>query len=126
MKFTVSIFMILQILSGSTFIPEMCKVPDLISHFYEHQKTESISFINFLHEHYCCEDKGNNQHNHEKLPLKHGPNCCNHSQNTVQYFTYIDDLNISIKENKASFFIEQYCLHETDISNSVWQPPRIA
>jgi hypothetical protein len=126
MKFLFSILMSLQIISGSTFIPEACRLPSLLSHFREHQQEEDISIVNFLHEHYCCENRNAHENQHEQLPLKHCPDCCHHSQNTFQYFTVIDNVDFSLQEKSIAVFSAQYNFRETHFSNTVWQPPRIA
>jgi hypothetical protein len=77
-----------QLLSGGTFLPEVLKLPLLISHFQEHQAEDaSITFFEFLKLHYNDnEHTQNSNHPHEKLPFKHQHDGCTH-------FRLVSDFN---------------------------------
>jgi hypothetical protein len=67
------IVLIIQLSSLSLFagglLTEICRIPLLLEHFEEHEKTnQEISFLSFLNEHYSQNDS--NDSDHGDLPFK--------------------------------------------------------
>ena len=67
------IVLIIQLSSLSLFagglLTEICRIPLLIEHFEEHERTnEEISFLTFLNEHYSQNDSSDSEHGN--LPFK--------------------------------------------------------
>jgi len=73
MRKTLLIVLIIQLSSLSLFagglLTEICRIPLLIEHFEEHERTnEEISFLTFLNEHYSQTDTSDSEHG--DLPFK--------------------------------------------------------
>lgn len=127
MKKIALIFLSLQLMSGNMFAEEIAKLPLLIHHYFEHQKSESASlrFSDFLVEHYF-EDHGKQEDgSHEKLPFKHCHDCCTH-QATSAAFTLPESV-ISVSHAPGILIIPSlvslpYTLH---VHNGIWQPPKV-
>lgn len=73
MRKTLLIVIIIQLSSLSLFagglLTEICRIPLLIEHFEEHERTnEEISFLTFLNEHYSQTDTSDSEHG--DLPFK--------------------------------------------------------
>jgi len=72
-----SIFLGILIFIGSLFpktgIEELRKIPQLITHYQEHLKTENINFFSFLITHYASDhaQNGHSHHGHPSLPSMH-------------------------------------------------------
>lgn len=67
------IVLIIQLSSLSLFagglLTELCRIPLLVEHFEEHEKTnQNISFFSFLNEHYSQTDSNDTEHG--DLPFK--------------------------------------------------------
>jgi len=73
MRKTLLIVLIIQLSSLSLFagglLTEICRIPLLIEHFKEHERTnQEISFLTFLNEHYSQTDTTDSEH--VDLPFK--------------------------------------------------------
>jgi hypothetical protein len=73
MRKALLIVLIIQLSSLSLFagglLTEICRIPLLIEHFEEHEKSNhEISFLTFLNEHYSQNDSSDSEHGN--LPFK--------------------------------------------------------
>jgi len=60
---------------------ELPKIPNLLTHFWEHQEKDNDSFWKFFLEDYAHQEFGHNHHDdeeHEELPF-HGSHQCHHA-----------------------------------------------
>lgn len=124
MKRIVAIFLITIFLWANTSIGQLFKVPNLIEHFNEHKNevvTQSISFIQFLKQHYSKTSE-NNRQEHQDLPFKT-------LDNVVSVFTFCFsqfqfEFSKPIIENKKKFFYKKS--FKSKLITSIWLPPKLA
>jgi hypothetical protein len=129
MKKILVLFIALQLLSGNTLLPELAKIPALITHFKEHKKEiEGLTFFHFLQMHYAdSEHQQTDQQRHGSLPLK-----ASHVAH-AEVFNFPTNLTSpSVFETLLPQNIEQNCLIlyqnpylDSHYGLSVFQPPRV-
>ena len=125
-KFIVISFIFLYLFSA-TEIHQLLKAPALFEHFEEHKsENKSLSFWNFLYEHYKNNSKDADYEKDMKLPFKTSDNC---SQNIL--ITLLTNTKIEIKTFhfesatkpvsvfKKTFFSSHYL-------DTIWQPPQFS
>lgn len=128
MKRTIVILLVLQVLSGNILLPELAKVPQLMQHFYQHQRENgAIDFLSFLKMHYADpEHQKSDPSHHSSLPLKsvssaHAEIVVLHEDihPTVAFAgKFLNFKNPQIPSSENLFF-------DSKIRFSVFQPPRV-
>jgi hypothetical protein len=102
---------------------QLLSIPTLIGHYFEHTETEeNLTFIDYLHEHYCHEHKHCEHHDTGKLPY----------QNVDSGFfslVYIHELQEEIHFLSFSSFPEVNYSHNdrfcSELHRDIWQPPKL-
>jgi hypothetical protein len=124
MRKALLIVIIIQLSSLSLFagglLTEICRIPLLIEHFEEHERTnEEISFLTFLTEHYSESDSKDSDHG--DLPFK----------SQMHASTILLALDLKNKQPEPIEFIEaQSFVFPSSIGNvtnttiAVFQPPQ--
>lgn len=70
MKRVTAIFFLFLFTASFTEVGQMAKIPTLVQHYYSHQQKSSISFLDYLQEHYSSHrDDGDNKEDMQ-LPFK--------------------------------------------------------
>ena len=128
MKRTIVILLIFQVLSGNILMPELAKVPQLMQHFYQHQRENgTIDFLSFLKMHYADpEHQKSDTSRHGSLPLKTVSSA--HAEIVVLH----DEMTPSVCEECSVHIFEKSILSsienpffDSKIRFSVFQPPRV-
>ena len=70
MKTAGSIFLLILLVSTQTPVGQFLKLPVLIQHYVKHQKQQSISFFDFLADHYSTDHRDADLPEDEQLPFK--------------------------------------------------------
>lgn len=131
MKKIVSIFLLLQFLTGNAFAEELVKLPTLFTHFYHHSQEhdDNDNFLDFVVEHYS-DNHEKEEHQEDKdchLPFKHCDGCCVNAHIPLIGFTPNYDVlefNLTISTNNEYFFENEKA--ENACCFSIWQPPKIS
>ena len=118
-----------QLLSGNTFLAEMCKTMELIEHFQEHQvENPSINFLSFLHLHYL--DQNHKQQTDEHQHHKHLPfDNLNTSSSVLLFCDLVPTFSLK-KERIDAFFAQKsiFPSYEKNLCSqylaAIFQPPR--
>lgn len=128
MKRTIVILLVLQVLSGNILLSELAKVPQLIQHFYQHQRENgAIDFFSFLKMHYADpEHQKSDSSRHGSLPLKSASSAhaeiivlSNEMPPSVLFIEKVLNFhNPQIPTSENLFF-------DSKIRFSVFQPPRV-
>ena len=108
-------------------VNELSKLPALLEHFHQHQKTTpGISFIAFLELHYGNPAHHEQDHQtHHKLPFSDHHSAGFQAHHLL--FTMPDcttSFNIACQTIKKSFLYKSPAEHA--IYSSIWQPPRLS
>lgn len=127
MKKIFVISFLLTFLCSNTEICQLLKLPNLIHHYFEHEKKDSsISFVDFLNIHYNKNiNHSDNKNEHGHLPFK---SACSHSVNTVfhlqtQSLVFIRKV-VLIPSKIIIFFCQQfYTSHDLAC---IWLPPKFS
>lgn len=129
-KRLVLIVLCVQITLPSDLLHDIVCLPLLVSHFAHHNHHhESISFIDFVVQHYHEEDLHHDHEDadHENLPFHH------HDQLTVLQQTIIAFSEIRnyqftpfYVENSQESILYQQEFYPSDCSSSIWRPPKLA
>ena len=110
---------------GSTELLELIKLPQLVSHFYEHQdKNPKLTFFHFIKLHYGQADDGDgDRSSDEELPFKSGKSDFAHFKETK--ITTFNLFSFSFIKNAISVVTSEYLgrLSQIDIQ-TLLQPPR--
>ena len=129
MKKILVLFMALQLLSGNTLLPELAKIPALITHFKEHKKEiVGLTFFHFLQMHYADPDhQQNDQQRHGSLPLKASHLAHAEVFNFPVNLTTPSVFEPSLQQNieKRSLILYQNPYLDSHYGLSVFQPPRV-
>lgn len=124
-KVTAAILLFIMLCSTTEF-SQLCKIPDLISHYIEHKQTNpSLSFISFLSIHYAQKSIVDADYDKDmKLPFKNGECMDFHVSvvflNTTNYGVIIRPVFRYIKKPLVR---EQSLVISSFIAN-IWQPPK--
>jgi hypothetical protein len=127
MKRITVILLALQLLSGNALLPELAKIPELMHHFYEHQReNESIDFVSFLKMHYADpEHQKNDASRHGSLPLKSMTTA--HAETLVWNETtpsvFFEETSPIFEKSPISAI--ENLFFDSKIRFSVFQPPRV-
>lgn len=97
---------------------ELPKIPNLLTHFSEHQEKNNESFWKFFLEDYAHQESGHHHHDdeeeHEELPF-HGSHQCHHapavftgsvSYSLVPSTQFIETSNCSYRFSFSSIYLE--------------------
>jgi hypothetical protein len=124
MRKALLIVLIIQLSSLSLFagglLTEVCRIPLLLEHFEEHEKTnQEISFLSFLNEHYSENDSSDSDHGN--LPFKS-------HVHTVSLLLAIES-KIKISEPKEFIEVQSFTFPSSigNVANTtiaVFQPPQ--
>lgn len=121
----IALFLLFIFMCANTSIGQLLKIPYLIEHYKEHKNETtniSISFIDFIKLHYSK----NAEHSHEEhhdLPFKTLEN-----SSSIIYFAMIENNQIET----ISFFnwrkkiFGYYITFKSNLTSSIWLPPKIA
>ena len=113
----------------ASFRAELCKLPWLVEHFFEHRSGSSeLSFLDFIQLHYGEKYQAHESaHNHSKLPGKSGADhahfmaCgCNFSALPA---ALAFSLRMPVNMHRALVPADKQ-LHSSNLSSGIWQPPR--
>ncbi len=124
MKRVIAILFLFVFLNANTAFGEILKLPILIHHYIEHEGLEkSVSFIDFLNEHYTnvAQHRDYAHHHHDNLPFKY------FNSHLSQSATYFQNISFEIKEFFSDNLILPSRLFEYYSNNylsKIWQPPR--
>ena len=124
MRKALLLVLIIQLSSLSLFagglLTEVCRIPLLLEHFNEHEKTnQEISFLSFLNEHYSENDSSDSDHGN--LPFKS-------HVHTVSLLLAIES-KIKISEPKEFIEVQSFTFPSSigNVANTtiaVFQPPQ--
>lgn len=130
MKFIKSFFIILFCLQLTLpfIISGILRLPNLVVHFVHHNhEHNTVGFIDFVHNHYAEKHHDEDHHEHEDLPFH------NHSETTFNQiiainfepkdFVFIQNKIIDKKPKKIIFLQDFF---PSNVSLSIWKPPKIA
>jgi hypothetical protein len=116
--------LIIQLSSLSLFagglLTEFCRIPLLIEHFEEHEKSNhEISFLTFLNEHYSQSDSSDSEHGN--LPFK------SHMHTSTILLAL--DLRTKVTEPKEFLSVQSFIFPSSigNVANTtiaVFQPPQ--
>ncbi len=128
LKNTIVISFLTLFLYANTELHELLKIPVLVHHYLEHDDNDnSVSFIDFLNEHYnnnnSHNDTDNKHHDHQKLPFK--TNDCA-TVHTVLAFNNANDLSID-QIDYCSVKVISICnelIYSSSFQNKILQPPQ--
>jgi hypothetical protein len=105
---------------------ELPKIPNLLTHFSDHQQRDNDSFWEFLIEDYAHQESANNHHNdeeHDELPF-HGSHQCHHAPvvftSSVSYSFVPSNLFVDTENCGFQFSISSIYL------DAPFQPPQRA
>lgn len=70
MKNAAALFLIVLMVSIQTPLGQFLKLPLLVEHFIQHQGQDSVSFIDFLEDHYLTDHHDADLPQDEQLPFK--------------------------------------------------------
>lgn len=116
-------------LGATTVFGELLKLPVLIHHYIEHvenKKEASLSFIDFIAEHYNGGiDHTDKHHDHEKLPFK------TLDSHIAQVISIVPQTDYSISNNaavlsKLKIPFQYQNVYSNTYLDSIWQPPRFS
>lgn len=124
MRKALLLVLIIQLSSLSLFagglLTEVCRIPLLLEHFEEHEKTnQEISFLSFLNEHYSENDSSDSDHG--DLPFKS-------HVHTVSLLLAVES-KIKISEPKEFIEVQSFTFPSSigNVANTtiaVFQPPQ--
>ncbi len=126
MRKVIATFFLFAIVMSSTIGLELAKLPVLLHHYVEHSQSEhSLSFIDYLAEHYVSNinhPDGKHQ-DHERLPFKSADHCCAH---TMSFVSAQSPQVIVPEANQLSTqkIIFQHNSYVGAFLDGIWQPPR--
>jgi hypothetical protein len=127
MKRFLIILLALQLFSGNTLLPELAKIPALLSHFQEHQlENNTLNFFTFLKMHYADpEHQQNDKQRHGSLPLKasHVSNAESFSLPLTLTPSVFEVLLLQNIETNTTTLYQNPAL-DAHFGLSVFQPPR--
>ncbi|WP_147277190.1 hypothetical protein [Runella aurantiaca] len=118
--------MLIIYLFSATELNQLLKLPVLVMHFQEHQqKNSSISFFQFLHNHYAINhaDDGDAERD-SQLPFQSNDHSSSF-QSPFYFFLSFTPLSPSItiiKEGNPSYYTSAHILAAH--LSTIWQPPR--
>lgn len=102
---------------------QLFSIPTLIGHYFEHTETEeSLTFIDYLHEHYCHEHKHCEHHDTEKLPYQNVDSgffslvFINELQEEIHFLSFSSFVGVKHSHNDV------FC---SELHPDVWQPPKL-
>lgn len=103
-------------------LTEVCRVPELIEHFYEHQSQQpGLSFISFLNQHYLDVNSHSDDHEHS-LPFK------STDEHVVMVFSLTQKCEFESNEPLQVATVYPMALNTALIlrySGSIFQPPKL-
>ena len=125
MKNKIVLFLLATFLCANTSIGQLLKVPNLFEHYKEHKNEDvtssSISFIQFLEQHYSKNPEHNHDEHHD-LPFKTFDNVQS-VLFTVSYNNFqIQVLKPLITSKKKFFYSNSF---KSNLITSIWLPPKI-
>jgi hypothetical protein len=123
-KKVIGIVLCALILNGSTEIHQLWKLPLLLQHYLQHQKTNpSLSFISFLKIHYTSKDHpiDNDDKEDNELPFK-SVGTISHIDTPVIEKKFNPTENHYSQDKPSAYYPEGIPNHR---SFSVFHPPRI-
>jgi len=105
---------------------DLIKVPRLIEHYQQHKtKSADVSFLNFLNLHYGSGADRHDQEDreeHEDLPFK-SPDCSSTvTMNVISAFHAPEIASLISIVSYSNFYQSAFT---SEISQSIWQPPRL-
>ena len=122
----VAILFLSIIVSSSTELHQLLKIPILVEHFIEHRQEDyKISFIDFLKIHYHSNPVKDKDYDRDmQLPFK-ADNC---NFPAITFFTHKTSIEIVNKEELISttHLLHSDEFNSTQVLNNIWQPPRLA
>lgn len=131
LKKLITIFLLLQFVTGNVFAEQLIKLPKLFTHFYHHshEHNDTRGFFDFLRAHYFDTHKKDLHEGEDKdcdLPFKHCTNCC-----VSLHFTATAPVPVFQKFNFVFVTIlnKQYVSEnektKSASTTSIWQPPKL-
>lgn len=125
-KFVAIAFIFLYMFSA-TEIHQLLKINILLEHFSEHQsKNKTITFLDFLYQHYKTNSKDADYDKDMKLPFKTTDNCAQNIFISLVTNTKIEfkPLNFPIDRKTSLGFYQSF--FSTTYLDSIWQPPQFS
>ncbi len=125
MRFLLSFFLSIQIISNSTFLEDVLRIPLLVEHYKHHTQTENpnLSFLGFIKMHYL-NGSDHQDINHSSLPLHHSHDVGHIHVSSI--YTLPEEINIFLK---ISLISEQHSTYTSFIpdrnTERIFQPPKI-
>lgn len=127
MKRFAIILLLFTFLSSNAVFGELFKLPALIHHYLDHRQLEnSVSFLDFIKEHYINVAKHGDytHHHHENLPFKSLDSHPNPVFTIVYTYPFVID-KIVITKDDVAVCIYQDDNYSDNYLDKIWQPPRL-
>ena len=125
MKNAIVLFLITTFLCANTSIGQLLKVPNLFEHYKEHKNVDvtssSISFIQFLEQHYSKNPEHNHDEHHD-LPFKTFDNVQSVLFTVSNNNFQLQVLKPLITSKKKFFYSNSF---KSNLITSIWLPPKI-
>jgi hypothetical protein len=118
-------FLLVVVLFQQTEFHQILNVPALIIHYFDHSEKEGqLSFVRFIHDHYCEEhhkcdhkDERNHEFPYQSCDASHFNTICVVSQ--PQEFALLTfDQHIKHAESHSEYFFSESLI-------DIWQPPKL-
>ncbi|MDZ4750365.1 MAG: hypothetical protein SGI87_02035 [Flavobacteriales bacterium] len=117
--------LIVSVTFSMTDFDQLLSVPELFSHYLEHkEEEEDLSFIEFIHAHYCPEHKhcGHETEDSGTFPYQKVDSsiytslCISEVNEEIRFYSF------SSSFTSSACHIEQFC---SELYTDIWQPPKL-
>jgi hypothetical protein len=126
MKKGIILMLLANYLLCATQLYELLKIPMLLHHYAEHKhQNNTLTFADFLHNHYNHPPKDSEKHQHSKLPFKSLSNATAAAAFIAEPTLYVfvaNGLRPKTSQQKQSF--GYYFAHSSSFFANIWQPPQ--
>lgn len=127
MKKFIAISFIFLYLFSATEMHQLLKAPALFEHFAEHQsKNKSLTFWNFLYQHYKNNSKDADYNKDMKLPFKTTDNCSLNILITLLPNTKIEIRSFDLETSSKPISSFYKTFFNSNYLDSIWQPPQVS